>query len=144
MKNHKSMRGISIDVNKLMSQQEQNITIGNTRSNARGDQLGRGGRVIKGADEIAREHYNNNNPRAVKQGSIKIDDADVKRRMDAAKSSPDPIVDDWAEPVATEEPQSDAPVDDDWVEDADGNFIRKDELKETTSSKSRKPKKSEE
>ena len=42
--------------------------------------LGRGGRVIKSADEIAREHYNQNNPRAVVKSSIKVDNV-----LDAGK-----------------------------------------------------------
>jgi len=137
MKSYRSNRGIQIDLGKLMSQQEKNIAIGNTKSNARGDQLGRGGRVVKGADEIAREHYNKNNPRAVKQSTIKVDDTDVKRKIEEAKSNPDPIIDDWQEPVeeapAQEEPvQEKTPVveEDEWVEDADGNFVRKSELEE--------------
>ena len=59
----KSMRGINIDLGKLMARQEKNITVGNTKSNARGDQLGKGGRIVKSADELAREHYNRNDPK---------------------------------------------------------------------------------
>ena len=125
------MKGVSIDLGKLMSQQEKNIAIGNTKSNARGDQLGRGGRVVKGADEIAREHYNKNNPRAVKQTSIKIDDADVKRQIEEAKSNPDPVVDDWEEPVVEQAQEESAQDNDEWVEDAEGNFVRASELKES-------------
>ena len=126
MKNYKSMRGANIDVAKLMLQQEKNISVGNTRSNARGDQLGRGGRVVKGADEIAREHYNKNNPRAVKQTSIKLDDADVKRQIEEAKNNPDPITDDWKEPEleevqVKEEKEEKTEPKDEWVEDEDGN-----------------------
>jgi len=137
MKNYRSNRGVPIDLGKLMSQQEKNIAIGNTKSNARGDQLGRGGRVVKGADEIAREHYNKNNPRAVKQTTIKVDDTDIKRKIEEAKSNPDPIIDDWQDPVQEapiqEEPvQEEKPVveEDEWVEDAEGNFVRKSELEE--------------
>lgn len=131
MKNYRSNRGVPIDLGKLMSQQEKNIAIGNTKSNARGDQLGRGGRVVKGADEIAREHYNKNNPRAVKQSTIKVDDTDVKRKIEEAKSNPDPIIDDWQEPVQ-DSVQEETPVveEDEWVEDDDGNFVRKSELEE--------------
>ena len=129
MKNYRSNRGVPIDLGKLMSQQEKNIAIGNTKSNARGDQLGRGGRVVKGADEIAREHYNKNNPRAVKQSTIKVDDTDVKRKIEEAKSNPDPIIDDWQEPVQEEVPVVE---EDEWVEDADGNFVRKSEIEEAS------------
>lgn len=144
MKNPKSMRGVSVDLGKLMSQQETNIAVGNTKSNARGDKLGRGGRVVKGASEIAREHYNKNNPRAVMQTSIKVDDEEVKKQIEEAKANPDPVVDDWEEPTATEtakqeiagimeaaEAAVEESVDeeeDEWVEDADGNFVKKSEL----------------
>lgn len=138
MKNYKSMRGANIDVAKLMLQQEKNISVGNTRSNARGDQLGRGGRVVKGADEIAREHYNKNNPRAVKQTSIKLDDADVKRQIEDAKNNPDPIMDDWKEPeqeevqVKEEKTEEKTEPKDEWVEDEDGNFVKASEVKKTS------------
>ena len=143
MKNYKSMRGANIDVAKLMLQQEKNISVGNTRSNARGDQLGRGGRVVKGADEIAREHYNKNNPRAVKQTSIKLDDADVKRQIEEAKNNPDPITDDWKEPESEEvqvkeEKEEKTEPKDEWVEDEDGNFVKASEVKKTSKKTSKK------
>jgi hypothetical protein len=139
MKNYKSMRGANIDVAKLMLQQEKNISVGNTRSNARGDQLGRGGRVVKGADEIAREHYNKNNPRAVKQTSIKLDDADVKRQIEEAKNNPDPIMDDWKEPESEEvQVEEEAQPKEEWVEDEDGNFVKASEVKKTSKKTSKK------
>ena len=143
MKNYKSMRGANIDVAKLMLQQEKNISVGNTRSNARGDQLGRGGRVVKGADEIAREHYNKNNPRAVKQTSIKLDDADVKRQIEEAKNNPYPITDDWKEPEpeevqVKEEKEEKTEPKDEWVEDEDGNFVKASEVKKTSKKTSKK------
>ena len=55
-----------------MAQQDKNISVGNTKSNARGDQLGRGGRVVKSADEIANEHYNKNNPKTQKEESAAL------------------------------------------------------------------------
>tara|TARA_R110001606_G_scaffold2418_2_gene10567 strand:- start:877 stop:1332 length:456 start_codon:yes stop_codon:yes gene_type:complete len=135
MKNYKSMRGINLDLGKLLAQQEKNITVGNTASNARGDKLGRAGRVMKSADEIAREHYNRNNPNAVKAASIKLDDTPK-----AAKVEEPMAEDDWEEPVTEEirpdpEPQPfSEPVaentEPEWVEDADGNFVKPSELEE--------------
>lgn len=69
----KSSRGVEVDLGKIQVSQETNIAIGNTKTNARGDQLGKGGKVEKTADQLAREHYNQNNPKAVKKTSIKID-----------------------------------------------------------------------
>jgi len=146
---HKSMRGVEIDLAKLMARQEKNITVGNTKSNARGDQLGRGGRIVKSADELAREHYNRNDPKAVVQGGIKAD-ADTP---EIAKAPEQPLEDDWQEPTPTPTPAAipqpkpaeatpetpkpepkpepkPAPSqeDDPWVEDKDGNFVRQSEL----------------
>lgn len=138
MKNYRSMRGANIDVAKLMLQQEKNISVGNTKSNARGDQLGRGGRVVKGADEIAREHYNKNNPRAVKQTSIKLDDADVKRQIEEAKTNPDPITDDWEEPTVEPVAEPAPKADEQWVEDEDGNFVKAEDVKKSTKKSTKK------
>ena len=143
MKQYKSMRGVSIDLAKLMAKSEKNISVGNTQTNARGDQLGRGGRVVKSADAIAREHYNVNNPRAVVKSSIKVDnDVDASGKEEAVKKEPvKQTEDDWVEPTPTkEEPKEEVketePVtqeaeDDDWVEDENGDFVRKSETKKT-------------
>jgi hypothetical protein len=141
MKNYKSMRGVNIDIGKLLAQQDKNITVGNTASNARGDKLGRAGRVMKSADEIAREHYNRNNPNAVKAASIKLDDTPKPKTADK------PMEDDWDEPVIQETSPGPVPkpfsepveenTDPEWLEDADGNFVKADELKKNKSKKSK-------
>ena len=145
MKERKSMRGVTVDLGKLMAQQEKSISVGNTKSNARGDQLGRAGRVVKSAAEIAREHYNQNNPNAVKKTSLKIDDADMDAKLEEARAAAEAAAteeDDWEEPVVEEtveetlqdiaEEEAVAEADDDeWVEDAEGNFVRASELAES-------------
>lgn len=148
---HKSMRGVEIDLAKLMARQEKNITVGNTKSNARGDQLGRGGRIVKSADELAREHYNRNDPKAVIQGGIKADADTPEIKETRVQEVEKPLEDDWQEPTpkptpaavpqpkpaeATPEPPKPTPEpkpapsqeDDPWVEDKDGNFVRQSEL----------------
>ena len=133
------MRGVSVDLSKLMTQQEKNITVGNTQSNARGDQLGRGGRVVKSADSIAREHYNQNPAKPVVRSTIKVDAekkaTKVEKQMEddwmepevTEKAGPDPII------IKKEEPEVDPNFNTDadpWIEDADGNFVRASELAE--------------
>jgi len=184
MKERKSMRGVSVDLGKLMAQQEKNITVGNTKTNARGDQLGRAGRVVRSADELAREHYNRNNPNAVKKTSLKVDDIklDMEEKLKEARVAAEQSNgDDWEEPSVEEnkqtkasekdaettsedvkgvgsekeqkssgietednpenvEVQQESVEEDEWVEDADGNFVRKSELNESVS-KSRKSRK---
>jgi hypothetical protein len=139
MANRKSMRGVEIDLAKLMARQEKNITIGNTKTNARGDQLGKGGRIVKSADELAREHYNRNDPKAVVQGGIKADDDTPEIRQTRVEEVEKPVEDDWQEPVSeptpeptpetTKEPEpKEVKEDDPWVEDEEGNFVRQSEL----------------
>jgi|TARA_B110000914_G_scaffold210038_1_gene208864 hypothetical protein len=133
----KSMRGINIDLGKLMARQEKNITVGNTKSNARGDQLGKGGRIVKSADELAREHYNRNDPKAVVHGGIKADADTPEILQTRVEEIAKPMEDDWKEPeeTPTESTASKAdPVpetigdEDPWVEDEEGNFVRQSEL----------------
>ena len=140
MANRKSMRGVEIDLGKLMARQEKNITVGNTRTNARGDQLGKGGRIVKSADELAREHYNRNDPKAVVQGGLKTDDEMPEIQNTRVQEVEKPMEDDWKEPpvpAPTPKPPAKPQVDQDvqtigdedpWVEDLEGNFVRQSEL----------------
>lgn len=52
---YRSMQGKEIDMGKLMNQNEMTIAVGNVKVNARGDQLGPGGQIIKTREEILRE-----------------------------------------------------------------------------------------
>ena len=63
-KTYKSMQGRPVDMEKLMSQNELMPAIGNVRVNARGDELGPGGKIIKKREDVMSEYYVNN-PKAV-------------------------------------------------------------------------------
>jgi hypothetical protein len=54
------MQGREIDLEKLMRQNELTTAVGNMKVNARGDQLGRGGKIVKKREEIVAEYYENN------------------------------------------------------------------------------------
>lgn len=58
----KTAMGQSIDIDRLRLANESTITVGNTRTNARGDQLGPGGKVIKSRAQIQQEYYKLNTP----------------------------------------------------------------------------------
>lgn len=64
MAKYKTMQGREIDMDKLMRQNELMPAIGNVRVNARGDELGPGGKIIRKREEIMAEYYENN-PKAV-------------------------------------------------------------------------------
>ena len=57
---YKTMQGKEVDMEKLMSQNELMPAIGNAKVNARGDELGPGGKIIKKREDIIAEYYESN------------------------------------------------------------------------------------
>ena len=57
MSRHTSYRGITIDMETMRRENEKVTALGNMKVNAKGDQLGRGGTIVKQADKIARENH---------------------------------------------------------------------------------------
>lgn len=53
--NHRTARGLAIDMDRIRLANEQTIAVGNMKVNARGDQLGAGGKVIKTRQQIMAE-----------------------------------------------------------------------------------------
>ena len=51
---HKSMLGKEIDMTALSIQNEMVMAVGNQRVNGRGDELGRGGQVVRKREDIIR------------------------------------------------------------------------------------------
>lgn len=64
-----SMRGVELDMGRYIAQNEEAVAVGNGKMNARGDIIGRGGRVIKSRSAISNE-YHKSNPRAVRRVSL--------------------------------------------------------------------------
>ena len=48
---HYTMQGKAIDFDALRTRNEKSIAVGNAKTNARGDTLGKGGKVVKKRDE---------------------------------------------------------------------------------------------
>jgi hypothetical protein len=61
---HKTMQGREIDMEKLARLHELTPAVGNAKVNARGDQLGPGGKIIKKREEVLAEYYETN-PKAI-------------------------------------------------------------------------------
>jgi len=57
MKIHKTMQGKHIDIDSLRQKHEQTLAVGNARVNARGDEIGPGGVIVKKRENIADEYY---------------------------------------------------------------------------------------
>lgn len=58
-----SMRGKTVDMEQLNLRHETIPAVGNMKVNARGDELGAGGKVIKTKEQILADYYSKN-PRA--------------------------------------------------------------------------------
>ena len=54
---HRSARGDAVDMDMIRLSNESTIAIGNMKTNARGDQLGAGGQVVKTRGEIMQEYH---------------------------------------------------------------------------------------
>jgi hypothetical protein len=61
-----TMRGKQVDMEQLNLKNETIPAVGNMKVNARGDQLGLGGKVVKTREQILADYYKNNS-RAVKE-----------------------------------------------------------------------------
>lgn len=80
--------GKRVSIDAIIAQNESTIAVGNMKVNARGDQLGPGGKVEVTRDKIMNDHYKLNTPMA-------IDEPPQPRRRETAKD----LTDNWVEPV---------------------------------------------
>ena len=57
MAKYRTAHGKTVDIDKLRLQNEDTIAVGNMKVNARGDQLGQGGKVIATRNEVMNQQY---------------------------------------------------------------------------------------
>ena len=72
------MQGKQVDMEKLALKNELTPAVGNVQVNARGDELGPGGQIIRKREDILADYYKQN-PRAVK------DDVVTRNRRDQSQ-----------------------------------------------------------
>jgi hypothetical protein len=65
-KTHRSMRGKEVDMEKLNLKNETLPAVGNMKVNARGDELGEGGKIVRTREQVLQDYYKAN-PRAIKE-----------------------------------------------------------------------------
>lgn len=69
-KTYTSMQGKEIDMEKLALRNELSVAVGNMKVNARGDELGTGGKIVRTREQILQDYYKNND-RAVSEETNK-------------------------------------------------------------------------
>ena len=57
---HTSMRGREVDMDKLNLRFENVPAVGNAKVNARGDELGPGGKIVRTREQVLQDYYKNN------------------------------------------------------------------------------------
>jgi len=130
---YRTANGKQVDMDTLALKNETVIAVGNMRVNARGDQLGPGGRIVKSREEVMKDHYKVSNS-IVPRESAQPRDNNVQPNVQTQPTpQPQPatsvtkdINDDPSGPL--DEPASE----DEWVEDEDGNFVKPEDLKTKT------------
>jgi hypothetical protein len=58
---YKTMQGKEIDLDKLRIKNEMTLAVGNVKVNARGDELGPGGKIIKKREDVMTEYHTHAN-----------------------------------------------------------------------------------
>lgn len=103
-KTYKTMQGKAVDMDLLRKRNELEIAVGNAKVNARGDELGAGGKIVKKREDVLADYYRDN-----------------PSKVPVVEKGAPPVVDTEApvEPKAEESKE-------DWVEDAEGNFVKKE------------------
>ena len=57
---YKTMQGKNVDMDLLRKRNELTQAVGNAKVNARGDELGPGGKIIKKREEVLADYYRDN------------------------------------------------------------------------------------
>jgi hypothetical protein len=113
---YKSMQGKTVDMDLLRQRNELTPAVGNARVNARGDELGPGGKIVKTREAVVKEYYES-------KGGMPEETA-VKKSNAVEKD----LTDDWVEPEPVKKSTTKkTTASEKWVEDADGNFVQKGE-----------------
>jgi|TARA_B100000214_G_scaffold271232_1_gene201557 hypothetical protein len=120
-KQYRTMQGKNIDMDLLRQRNELTPAVGNVRVNARGDELGPGGKIVRKREDVLRDYYEDNVPATefeTPAPSVKeeADEAPAVQVEEVKKSSS----------IKTKAGKTKAETaEEDWVEDKDGNFVKR-------------------
>ena len=78
---YKTMQGREIDMDSLLSKNETMPAVGNVRMNARGDELGPGGSIVRTRSAVVAEYYEDNPNAQPAQGKAVVIEKPVKQEI---------------------------------------------------------------
>jgi len=117
---YKTMQGKTVDMDLLRQRNELTPAVGNAKVNARGDELGPGGKIIKKREEVLRDFYEDNVAPTEFEQSVKAPESEVSPEQTESVEMEAP-----APKRRVGQTKAQAKVEDEWVEDNDGNFVKK-------------------
>lgn len=118
-KTYQTFQGKAIDMDTLRQRNELTPAVGNARVNARGDELGPGGKIIKKRDDVIRDYYEEH-PQAAPD-----EVAQVEQTAEVAEPVQTKAQKKSAENAKKAKTVEASDAEDDWVEDEDGNFVKR-------------------
>lgn len=107
-----SMRGKVIDLELLKKMNELVPAVGNAKLNARGDEIGPGGKIVRKREDIIKDYYKNNPNRVMQETTTK-----PEKKQQAETAVPTASV-----PIE----EKNVVEDEEWIEDSTGNFVKKE------------------
>lgn len=135
-KQHRSMRGRNVDMDLLRKRNELTPAVGNVNVNARGDELGPGGKIIKQREDVVKAHYDHAGRATPSDGVVDRPKADNTTKTTATttetKSKSRPKTKKTSTISETELTASEKELleqeeeEDQWIEDSSGNFVPKE------------------
>ena len=85
---YKTMQGKQVDMDLLRKRNELTPAVGNARVNARGDELGPGGKIVKKREEVLEDYYRDH-PQKVSNIKVKAPAEEPKKEV---KKAEEPVV----------------------------------------------------
>ena len=104
----------------LRQRNELTPAVGNAKVNARGDELGPGGKIIRKKEDVLKEYYENS--------SSMPEEVAVRREKNNETSQEKPVTKQAKPKTASVKIPEGKDLTDDWVEDEDGNFVKPEDL----------------
>lgn len=115
---YKSALGRAIDMDSLRLFNEETIAVGNMRVNARGDELGPGGEILRTRNEVMADYYKLNTPVIAKSVRAEVDEEVVMKPVRDSAAEP-PVRGSLANSVLKQPPPP--PIPSKILDDPEGN-----------------------
>jgi len=104
---YKTATGKNIDLETMMLKNEDTIAVGNKFVNARGDELGAGGEVVRSREEVIQDYYRIHNGTIPQDRPIPEADEIVKEPSQVVDNKPDTTRDPILSEIEDNEPDED-------------------------------------